>query len=145
MAGKEAFYGSRQWGGWKNMVPRPFNMFKNVAYGVGKRLTNLVVVATRVAGRVVFLFGLAVSAAQLAEAVRTKDEMLAGKASLDMYMGTLAALGGPLGVFVAGIYFVVDYTIGWDVAINSGAGNTERTREILKDPGWNPYRMTGAP
>ena len=145
MAGKEAFYGSRQWGGWKNMVPRLFNMFKNVAYGVGKSMTNLVVVATRVAGRVVFLFGFIVSGLQLVNAIRNEDEMLAGKALLDMYMGTLTAFGGPLGVLVGGIYFVVDYTIGWDVVVNSGAGNTERTREILKDPGWSPYRMTGAP
>ena len=145
MAGKEAFYGSRQWGGWKNMVPRPFNMFKNVAYGVGKGMTNLVVVATRVAGKIVFFFGLAVSLTQGIIALFDEEYGKASKAGLDMYVATLGALGGPPGWLVSGIYFAVDYTVGWDVAINSGAGNTERTREILKDPGWNPYRMTGAP
>ena len=64
------------------------------------------------------------------------------KAGLNTFMTGIGLYGGPIGWTVAGGYFLIDATIGWDNAFNNMDTITKQTRAV-HGSSWNPYKTHG--
>jgi hypothetical protein len=68
--------------------------------------------AYRLLGRSAFALGAGISAYQGVQALRRGEYGKAGESGLDIIMGGVGVIGGPIGAGVSGGYFIID-TIGW--------------------------------
>ncbi|WP_235789178.1 RHS repeat protein [Pyrinomonas methylaliphatogenes] len=68
--------------------------------------------AYRLLGRSAFALGAGISAYQGVQALRHGEYGKAGKSGLDIIMGGVGVIGGPIGAGVSGGYFIIA-TIGW--------------------------------
>ena len=67
---------------------------------------------------------------------------MAAKSGLDIGMGALATFGGLGGLIIGSGYLLIDYTIGWNNAINNMHHITTQTQRV-NGRAWNPYRQNG--
>ena len=60
------------------------------------------------------------------------------KAGLNTFMTGVGLSGGPVGWGIAGSYFLIDATIGWDNALQS-LDNITRQNQAIHGAGWSPF------
>lgn len=58
---------------------------------------------------------------------------MAFEAGMDLAMGTLMFAGGVPGLIVGGIYYAIEYTIGWDTVIDSSVKASKAVDEVYNE------------
>ncbi|MDN5203081.1 RHS repeat-associated core domain-containing protein [Fulvivirgaceae bacterium BMA10] len=96
----------------------------------------------KVAGRGTFFVGAGIGLYQGILAYRAGDKAGAFKAGVDITFGAIGTFGGPIGLGISTVYFVVDTTIGWENAFRAG-GNLIQRNQAIQGPGWNAFRTEG--
>ncbi|MGH9878697.1 MAG: hypothetical protein ACRD5H_13760, partial [Nitrososphaerales archaeon] len=75
----------------------------------------------RLLGKATFGIGTAISTVNLVQDARQGNYAGAAKNGLDIGMGTVGLVGGPVGAGVSAAYIVTDTVIGWDKVGNEAA------------------------
>ena len=126
--GNNGRYYSTAWGG---------NRFTGSRAGAFKASN-----AFKLAGRVTFWGGAFLSGMNARNYLLAGNYPAFGKSMLDVGMGALATFGGVGGLVVGSGYLLIDYTIGWNNAMNNMHHMTTQTQRVHGRT-WNPYKQNG--
>ncbi|PIW04745.1 MAG: hypothetical protein COW40_08260, partial [Cytophagales bacterium CG17_big_fil_post_rev_8_21_14_2_50_40_13] len=115
--GENVIYNGSTWLG-KN------GKFNSVSWGgnqwTGGRSAALTASKTwKIAGRGVFFVGAGISFYEGVVAYQSGDNAALAKAGVDLFFGAVGTFGGPIGLGISGVYFLVDSTVGWDNAFEA--------------------------
>ncbi|HLA11306.1 MAG TPA: hypothetical protein VJ023_12020, partial [Pyrinomonadaceae bacterium] len=117
-----------RWVGWYQNGPRTHAMsYPGNQHALRSAALNNAS-AFRALGKVSLGVGTGIGLYQGVGSFRRGDYAGAGKSGLDIGMGAIGTLGGPPGAVIAGGYFAVDLTIGWDgvAKIEQNSHSTQR-------------------
>lgn len=95
----------------------------------------------KAAGKITFFLGAGINIYEGISSYKKGDYGKTAKAGLDLGVATVGILTGGVGFVFAGIYFIVDQTVGWDKAMEASDRNIKANRKI--NPNWSPRPMGG--
>ena len=105
------------------------------ARSLSERIAN----GAHYAGYASLVFSLSVEGYSAYNAYEAGNWAGVGQSGANMFFSGVMTLGGPPGLAIGGIYFLIQDTVGWGSVMSS------YTQFIQENPGWNPYGGYGGP